>query len=174
MVEHRGLTSEGRLEPRDFVETSYSIQYQLLSSGSVQDLTDGSLINDNDEPAEAFRLAAIVYMKAILRDFTVSATGCRILVSKLKTTLSLVSVSEIAPSLLLWILFMGGVASAEDSSYRSYFNAHLVKLQHGLCLKEWGDVKKRLQDVLWVGKVFDEPGSALWEEVRSVGLTLVT
>lgn len=168
-IEQTILTPEARLDPKDFIEACYSIQYELLSSGPAEDVTDGDFAYDNDELGNAFRLGAIIYMKEILREFTFSATGSRILVSKLRTSLSIALLSEASSTslaLLLWVLFMGGVASIKNGLDKKLFVTHLVRLCIDLEIDEWKDVKERLESILWIGKVLDKAGKALWEEIQ--------
>ena len=108
-------------------------------------------------------------MKEILQEFTFSATGSRILVSKLRTSLSIALVSEASSTslaLLVWVLFMGGVASIKNGLDKTFFATHLVRLCVDLEIDEWKDVKERLESILWIGKVLDKAGKALWEEVQ--------
>ena len=168
-VEQTLLTPEVPLDPKSFIDDWYSIEYQLLLSGPNQDVSNGDLIHGIDNLGEAFRLAALIFMKEILRKFIFSTIGSRILVSKLKGCLVNLLTSEVTPtasSLFLWLLFMGGVASLQNSLDHTFFVAHLVRLRRELELYEWEDVKERLEHVLWIGMVLDKPGEDLWEEVR--------
>ena len=135
----------------------------------LEDISDGGFVHDNNAMREAFRLGAIFYLKEILQEFTSSAIGSGVLVSKLRISLEPVHASDATPtssSLLLWLLLMGGVASTNNSVDRTFFVAHLVTLRRKPWLDEWEDVKERLEDVLWIGKVLDEAGKILWGEVR--------
>ena len=168
-IEQTLLTPKARLDPRSFIEDWYSIEYQLLLSGPKEDLSDSDFIHENDNLGEAFRLAALIYLKEILREFLLSTIGSRIIVSKLKTSLESVLTKEVTPtssSLLLWLLFMGGLASLQNCLAHTYFITHLVRLRRELELYEWEDVKERLEHVLWIGRVLDKSGEDLWEEVR--------
>ena len=151
IIEQTPLTPDTRLDPKEFIEACYSIQYQLLSNTFVEkDVGDGLPIG-NDELGEAFRLGAIIYMKEILRELTCSATDSSIIVSKLKTSLNLVNTSQAAPSslsLLLWLLVMGGLASVKNTMNRILFVAHLVKLRRKFGFGGWEDVKEKLERVL--------------------------
>lgn len=142
----------------------------MLNGEQFEDISDGGFIHEKNALREAFRLGAIIYTKEILQEFTFSAIGSGILVSKLKNSLEPVLASEVTPtssSLLLWLLLMGGVASTTDNSIdHTFFVAHLVTLRREPWLDEWEDVKERLEDVLWIGKVLDGAGKSLWEEVR--------
>ena len=155
--------------PKDILEAWCSIQYQLLSSlPTEQGVTDNNLATENDELQEAFRLGATIYMKEMLHNFTFSATGSRILVSKLASCLHLIiPTGSILPSssLILWLLFMGSIASVKNSKDRKFFLTHLAKLQRGCGIRRWEDVKYRLESVLWVGSILDKAGSEVWEEV---------
>ena len=168
-VEQTLLTPEARLDPKSFIEDWFSIQYQLLLSGPKEEISNGGSIHKNNDLGEAFRLAAILYMKEILREFLLSTIGSSILVSKLKTSLDNVLTTEVTPtssSLFLWLLFMGGVASLQNNLDHTFFITHLVRIRRELELYEWEDVKERLEHVLWIGRVLDKAGEELWEEVR--------
>lgn len=168
-VEQTLLTPEARLDPKRFIEDWYSIAYQLLLSGSKEVVSDSDFTHENEELGETFRLAALIYMKAILREFLPSTIGSRILISKLKKSLENVLRTEVTPdssSLLLWPLFMGGLASLQNCLDDTFFITHLVRLRRKLELYEWEDVKERLEHVLWIGRVLDRSGEDLWEEIR--------
>lgn len=173
MIEQTLLTPEARLDPKEFIEAWYSIQYQLLSDDQLDNESNGAFIHNNNALQEAFRLGAILYLKEILQEFIFSAIGSGILVSRLRTSLESVLASQITPtssSLLLWLLIVGGVASTTTTNNNSidhtFFIAHLVTLRREPWLDEWEDVKQRVQDVLWIGKVLNGAGKSLWEEVR--------
>lgn len=169
LTEQTLLKRHASLNPIAFVEACYSVQHGLLSSGPVRDISDDGSITRKNDLEEAFRLGAIIYIKEILRGLSFSATGSRILVSKLKTSLSGALASRAKPtlsSLLLWLLIMGGVASIKNSTDRALFVAHLVRLGRELGLEEWADVKERLEGVLWIGLLLDKAGTGLWEEVE--------
>lgn len=68
---------------------------------------------------------------------------------------------------------MGGVASVKNSTDRTFFVAHLVKLRRESRFEEWADVKERLENVLWIGTLLDIAGTDLWEEVELVDWCLV-
>lgn len=175
VIEQPLLTPEARLGPKELIEATFSIQYQLLSSAPLEDISDGTFVYENDELDKAFRLGAIIYMKEILQEFTFSATGSRILVSKLGKSLNLVFTNGITPvssSPLLWLLFMGGVASIKNGMDRTLFVRHLMRLRYDLGIHEWEEVKERLQNVLWIGKVLDKTGKALWEETQFTNTVL--
>ena len=176
IIEQTLLKPDSKLDPKELVEACFSLQYQLLSSAFVveEDL-GGGLSKGNDELGESFLLGAIIYMKEILRETTRSATDSSRIVSKLKTSLNLVNTSQTAPSsssLLLWLLVMGGLASVKDSMDRTLFVTHLVRLRRKFDFNGWQDVKAGLERVLWIGKVLDEAGSLLWEEVDDAGRVL--
>lgn len=142
----------------------------MLNGEQFEDISDGGFIHEKNALRGAFRLGAIIYTKEILQEFTFSAIGSGILVSKLRTSLEPVLASDVTPTsslLLLWLLLMGGVASTTNNSIdHTFFVAHLVTLRREPWLDEWEDVKERLEDVLWIGKVLDGAGKSLWEEVR--------
>ena len=168
-VEQTLLTPEARLHPKSFIEDWFSIEYQLLLSGPMEDISDGDFYHESDDLGEAFRLAALIYMKEILREFLLSTIGSRILVSKLKTSLDKILTTKLTPtssSLFLWLLFVGGVASFQNCLDHTFFITHLVRLRRELELYEWEDVKERLEHVLWIGRLLDKAGEDLWEEVR--------
>ena len=161
-----------RPTPKDIIEAWYSIQYQLLSGDLIEEEPDSSLATENDELWEAFRLGAIIYSKEMLHNLTLSATGSKILASKLASCLDLMLTLGTTPpptSLTLWLLFMGSIASAKNSTDRKLFVAHLVGLQGRVGIGGWEDVKSRLGKVLWAGKILDTAGREVWDEVGAYG-----
>ena len=163
------LMRDAGLAPTEFVEACYSIQYQLLTTSPVEDVSDEGLTRGDIELGEAFRLGAIIYMKEILPEFIFSAIGSVILISKLTAFLNRVLASEAAPgsmSLHVWLLVVGGVASVKNGVDRTIFLAHLARLRRQLGLDGWDDVKGRLESVLWIGKLLDEAGKGVWEEAE--------
>lgn len=176
IIEQTLLTPDTKLDSKELVEACFSLQYQLLSSAFiVEEDLGGGLSKGNDQLGESFLLGAIIYMKEILRETTRSATHSGRIVSKLKTSLNLVNTSQTAPGsspLLLWLLVMGGLASVKDSMDRILFVTHLVRLRCKFGFNGWQDVKEGLERVLWIGKVLDEAGNLLWEEVDDAGRAL--
>lgn len=82
VIEQTLLVPGGVLDPKEWIEACYSIQYQLLPSASANsgewvsnrgDELEMSTTRNIEE--EAFRLGGILFMKEILQEFTFSAMG---------------------------------------------------------------------------------------------------
>ncbi len=149
------LTRENVLfHPRAFDEDMILIQRALLAAPEAE---------RNIE--RACRVGALIYIKSITKEFPHSASTSKILVQKLKSSLNgIAEDSRIAP-LLLWLFFMGGVAS-QGTSERAWFVAHLVRMTIAVGrVPNWEGVKAVLRKVLWVENIHGRICKMLWDEV---------
>lgn len=169
IIEQTLLTRGATLDPIEFIEACYSIQHQLLPQAVHVD--DLYVDEDPTELGEAFRVAALIYMKLLTQESTFSATGSRILVSKLQNILNTIiasphvetETSSLEWKLQFWLLVMGGMASLKQSVERTWFVAQLVSTAWAM---KWAEVEVALEEILWVSKVLGAGGKALWEEVE--------
>ncbi|KAL3481542.1 hypothetical protein BJX99DRAFT_243560 [Aspergillus californicus] len=76
----------------------------------------------------------------------------------------------IAPDLLFWILFMGGLASQGYSSH-AWFVEHLVEVARGLGVEQWSrQARPLLGEFFYADQAGQSAGEDLWREV--VGLVV--
>jgi hypothetical protein len=147
---------EVMFHPRAFDEDIIVLQRQLL-------------LHDEKEKKmeQACRLGALVYIKSIMREYPLCAVTSKVLVAKLKSSLDGMAYYRnptVAP-LLLWLFFMGGMAS-HGTSDRAWYVAHLVRLTLVVGeLPTWEGVKGCLKKILWVDGIHERPCRMLWDEV---------
>jgi hypothetical protein len=144
------------LHPKAFDEDVISIQHELLSAPEIAE----------SEIATACRLGALIYVKTLTRERPFSPLGSKILVQKLESSLTRVAEEQRAAPLLLWLYFMGGIASPGLPA-RSWFMSKLLEfvLYPGELLT-WASVKKALRKVLWIEMIHEGPCKQLWFETE--------
>lgn len=109
-------------------------------------------------------------MKTMTREMPFPPAGSRGIVHKLKSLLiSIAQEPRMAP-FLLWLLFMGGIAS-RGTTEQAWFTDSLAKaiFLHGEP-PTWMIVKKSLQGILWVDMIHDVPCMQLCNEVEETGI----
>jgi Fungal specific transcription factor domain len=144
------------LHPRAFDEDAILIQHRLLSTTNVAE----------SELATACRLGALIYVKTLTRETPFFPSSSKVVISKLKSLLArIVKEPRVAP-LLLWLYFMGGIAS-RGLAARSWFTNKLLEfvLLPGELLT-WTSVKNALKRVLWVELIHEGPCKQLWDETE--------
>jgi hypothetical protein len=123
-----------------------------------------TLAHDRSLPAfqDTLRLAILIYTVVRIRGF--GGMPCAdIFVSTLRKSLqaSSASLKSTAPDLLLWILFIGSLASRGRSCHSSF----LQKLQesaHELSLERWDSAVVVLQEYFFVYRSSDGPVKEMW------------
>lgn len=176
VVEDTLSTRGAKLDTREFVDLSYSIQHQLLphrDEGNEREVDDLVMGMVDEHLEEVFRLGAILYVKEILQEFTFSSTGNRIIVTELKWALGRLGDQVLVWAtagtwLLLWLHVVARIACGERIEEREWFVMHLRRTRERLGLHTGGDARSVLDRVLWVGKVLDAKGKTLWEEATAV------
>ena len=145
------------LHPRAFDEDVISIQHNLLS---VPGTTESAL-------ATACRLGALIYVKTLTRDKPFSPSTSNVVVQKLKNSLTRVAGEPRAAPLVLWLYFMGGIAS-RGLVLRPWFTNKLLEfvLSPGELLT-WMSVKKALKKVLWIELIHEGSCKQLWDETET-------
>lgn len=124
-----------------------------------------SLADDRSLPAfqDTLRLAVLIYTVIRIRGF--GGMPCAdIFVGTLRRSLerSLVSLQATAPDLLVWILFIGSVASRGRNCH-SWFLLRLKEAAHELSLERWDGAVLVLQEYLFVCRPSDGPVKEMWD-----------
>jgi len=145
------------LHPRAFDEDIILIQHRLLSTPNVAD----------SELASACRLGALIYVKTLTREKPFSPSSSKVV----KSLLARIVKERRAAPLLLWLYFMGGIAS-QGLAARSWFTNKLLEsvLLPGELLT-WMSVKKALKKVLWIELIHEGPCKQLWNEIEATRAT---
>ena len=75
------------------------------------------------------------------------------------------------PQLVLWMTFMGAIASvAEDEDkhdVRAWYISVLERLVHRMDISTWEGLKEVLLNYLWFPNTSDNDGQQLWREINS-------
>jgi hypothetical protein len=144
------------LDPKAFDEDIISIQHELLR---IPDIAEREI-------AIACRLGALIYVKTLTREAPFSALSSRVVVQKLKSSLTRIAEEPRAAPLLLWLYSMGGIAS-QGLPARSWFTNKLLEfvLLPGELLT-WMSVKEALRKILWIEMIHEGPCKQLWDETE--------
>jgi len=153
-----------------FCDKRNLLQWSLLSIPSGKDLPESS----QPRPIyEATRLAMMIYSLAVIFPLPPQTSPIPILVGELRTALqnpglrsSWLSTHQ-ARRLLIWILFVGGIAARDVPEDRSWF----ISVLRGLTAKEnrvikFEDLKRDvLSRILWLDQSCDNAGRLFWAEI---------
>jgi hypothetical protein len=108
----------------------------------------------------------LIYVKTLTREKPFSPSSSKVVIPKLKSLLARIVKEPNAAPLLLWLYFMGGIAS-QGLAARSWFTNKLLEfvLLPGELLT-WMSVKKALKKVLWIELIHEGPCKQLWNEIE--------
>jgi len=116
---------------------------------------------------EACRLAAIIYSIIVIFPFPACTAPFPELVTLLKKELESESVRrdwQRAGELILWILFMGGIASLGLGERRWYVEA-VAGLAGRMGIINYDGAREILQNFLWLGSTSEGDALRIWSEV---------
>ncbi|CAD6446334.1 b65ea896-cc05-42a0-ac36-65c3002f8542 [Sclerotinia trifoliorum] len=145
-------SSKSLLEPREFLNDIYWIEYELLSFPSSAGIKQESGIN------KATRIGALLFMKSIIDEFPHSAIGPSILLQQLQDSLSTIDtakVTEQSRQWLIWLFAIGAVYSKRERISRTWFVEQLAGLH-----------MERLKDLLVDGQIHAEKTGEYEEEFQ--------
>ncbi|KAF7910472.1 hypothetical protein BELL_0072g00010 [Botrytis elliptica] len=138
------------LDPGDFLDDIYWIEYELLSFPL-------SLEGDQEPTIDkATRIGALLFMKSILEEYPHSSTGPSILLQQLQESLSTIdtaTTTEQTCQWLIWLFTIGAVHSKRNLIIRTWFVEQLAGLH-----------MERLRDLLVDGQVHAELHAEKLEE----------
>ncbi len=150
-----------------FSERVYIIERQLLLLAVSGDPLSTS-------PMESFvngacRNAAFVYIYAALREVPLGGSLYNIFVERLRSALGCTSFmlawSNTHPSMLLWVLAIGGMV-AIGRPERPWFVSQLAGVCTILKLQTLQDMKDTLRDITWVEGLYEGLMQTLWTEIE--------
>ncbi|APA13234.1 hypothetical protein sscle_10g080040 [Sclerotinia sclerotiorum 1980 UF-70] len=145
-------SSRNLLEPRDFLNDIYWIEYELLSFPLSTGINQESGIN------KATRIGALLFMKSIIDEFPHSTIGPSILLQQLQESLSTIDTSKITEQSrqwLIWLFAIGAVYSKRECISRTWFVEQLAGLH-----------TERLKDLLVDGQIYAEKTGEYEEEFQ--------
>jgi hypothetical protein len=141
----QALTHKLPLDPDYLDQEAIFIQHSLL-------VCNTTTIGPFDH---AFRIAALIYVKSLIRPVATIVQTSRILAEKLQAQLILARAHP--TPLMNWMFFMGLMVSTKGSDEQAWFRG-------GLFTCDWPEMKADLKQVLWIDQIHDEFGEALWLE----------
>jgi hypothetical protein len=114
----------------------------------------------------AFKIAVMLFLKALMRPLETLAQTSSFLASTLKQSLN--HVRDAPRSLTLWLGFWGMLASKEGSEERTWFTDRILVdimiLKGRMCA--WDEIRPDLAKVFWMGEMFDTYSQKLWMEIE--------
>jgi hypothetical protein len=161
---------DGRLKPQSLsvlADRRNHVQHSLMSLPA--DSGSGEPFQAEDPLYELSRLAAIIYSLLVIFPLPPRTAPFAELALRVKAQFSASNMAESwgrAPELLLWIVFMGAVASV-NLPERSWYVSVLDRLTRRKRITTWNDLYDVLQGFLWLGSTSNSDGQALWKEIES-------
>lgn len=153
-IEH-AMDTRTVLDPLIFEQGSLCLQYDLLSYA----------ISSAAGLDKACALGALVYLQTLTRSAPFMRSSSQALSNELKVSLKHLDVFEIDSSLVFWLFVMGGLVSSETSE-RDWFRQRLRDRQASLTeVITWESMKSQLMSVLWIDRIHDSLGEALWVDL---------
>jgi hypothetical protein len=151
------------LDPRSLDEDFVLLQHELLTTTNIQ----------KAGLTEACRLGALLYIRSVTRQIHPAPKHPRPVVRNLGSTLVLIDETAATTTmpLLLWLIFMGGIAAGEGTAQRSLFASKIASLivSHDE-LSTWDGIKRVLEETLWLQLIHEEACVRLWTEATCPGL----
>ena len=145
------------IDPRAFDEDVICIQHDLLGFEYQQ---QGSI-------EKVCQLAALVFIQTLTRENPFSWTSSYLVSETLQhTLLALDNEEEFAAQLAFWILFMGGIVSAETKEkqwYRTKLGEHRGLRNN---LGRWENAKIQLKKIMWIEEAQEKYGIKLWHDIN--------
>ena len=148
----------------------YSVEYRLFMMQQNGPTYPTMMVNDIDL-AEPLRLAAHLFLHLAIRELPAHSKTYQKMSEQLQSILPDYIDLEVhgalhsSLSLLLWILFIGGVASL-DPTTKWYFVKCLARVSRTLRLRHQDDFIHSLRKTLWAENYYYPSGRKLWEEMR--------
>jgi hypothetical protein len=157
----RALAERRKIEPTSFDDSMFDFQYHLLEFRHEE----ANLID------KALRIALLIYVKTLARPLEILKPQSSRLVDRLYSYVSIYTFKchctlDTSP-LMLWLLFMGGIAAAQGTEVHMWFLEQIivwVESRSGTELS-WDAIQGKLDSVLWNSYVHEEVGRALWCDV---------
>lgn len=153
-IEH-AMNSRNVLDPLSFDEEMLCLQSDLLNLA----ITSESGLDS------ACELGALIYLQTLTRPTPFLKSSSDALSRELQISLQQLDIAKVSCPLMFWLFVMGGLVSSETSE-RDWFRSKLRNLQ--VSWKDiitWESMKIQLMSVMWIDRVHDYFGQALWEDV---------
>jgi hypothetical protein len=163
----RGATSSEMLA---FSRARSKLEYNLLSMPTPQ--REVLIASPEQYLYEVVRITAIIYINYVLHEFDPAFGVLTKLKNKLKMVIAAgeLGCGDMRPStdvVMLWVLFMGGML-AVDMTERMWFARRVAIFTRRLKIERWEGAEEYLMRALWIRRMKDVAGEALWLAVLDV------
>jgi hypothetical protein len=141
------------------------VQHSLLSLPTADELDFADV--SSARLYDAIRYSALIYSIAVTFPLPPMTGIYDKLTARLKSVLQesrLDRYWKLYPKTLLWVLTLGGIASAV-TTYRSWYVQTLAGISAALNIWRWDEVVEEMGQYLWLERACDAGGRKLWLEV---------
>lgn len=152
---YHAMDSSAMIDPLTFDEELMCIQYDLLIHA----------ISSDPGLEKACALGALIYLQTLTRSVPFLKTSSEALSRELKFSLMHLDAAKVSSPLKFWLFIMGGLVSS-DTSEKDWFRQRLRDCQDSQTdVVVWEGMKSQLMSVLWIDRIHDNFGEALWVDL---------
>lgn len=145
------VQSEQRISTETFLDTMASVIYRLLD-----------MHFDADSKNEAIRLGLLAFSCSVFLHWKRFGMSYPHLVSVYKDCLARMTLSQIPPQLMLWILVVGAI-SILDAANIEWLNPILLTNIDICEIESWNTMQDLLKSFIWIGLIHDKPGKEVFD-----------
>lgn len=149
---------------REFLDLRSAAHYQLLLVPSWLALKQQPIDTATAVVYECCRLTSILFSNAVLLCLPPRIGWAESLLPGLRILLDS-NMPDMFPSLRLWALMLGGIAS-QDSVHQAFFESSLRQAFATQPAMSWVDMEDVLGNFMWSRKVCGRGAALLWEKCR--------
>ena len=157
-------------EMMTFCDARSLIEHSLLSMSA----TAAAGRSPDMDSLESQRLAALIYLNAVLRNCSPNGALMQSLRKQLMD--AILAVKEpglffsLRPRTAIWIYSMGGLVSLEDTD-RQWFAGRIARLTANVKIDNWEEAKRTHRDAVWVDELKTKSWNSLWGEVQEIRMS---
>jgi len=140
-----------------------SLHHAILSMPPCHDYIGNNMLY------EPVRLVSLVFDVGILVPMSPILGLIGRLVRWIKASLECIDLENVYDErveLLVWILFVGGVAAKGMMSERTWFVVRICGLLQRQGMKSWPEIRQLLRSFVWVSDAMDEEAIDLWNNIH--------
>lgn len=157
--------------PTSDVSTSSAVDLKSIAVDARYRLlawTDKSIFEEQYSAIQqCIRYGAVLYISTLLPKLSVRCVDYTVMQGCLRSYLLMLDFGCLAiTELLVWLLYIGGIAAEETG--QAWFTSHLLDITEQAHFKTWDDVKLILARFWWVQSVHEGPGVELWHTVEAL------
>jgi hypothetical protein len=152
-------------EEYHLTQLTYAVQHELLSLPAWQILTLEEQEGSSFATYELCRITAMIYSTAVIFPISPSSPWLGKLLAQLKQMIVMASWSQSTMPLLVWTLWIGGLA-AWQTPHRPFFTRNLQSVFARSALTRWLDVRNTLVDFLWRDITCGAGSIILWDALH--------